>query len=194
MVAMSTAAVMLVFAWPALANGPALRVIKLQRDGTTGSFTTNELTLTETNGDYVAHTIEYEIQVTNTGNVPLTLSLNDSLCDADTIEGPFPIRGSLSGNVLGPGGQAQYTCSHRLLQSDPTTFTNVATVTGTPPSGPAVRGTSSVTVTRRALGSTKVCRTPTGRVVQYHGHRKPAACTAHRRPSRRPRRPRGSTG
>jgi hypothetical protein len=178
----------------AYANSPDITVLKLQRDGNSGSFTTNDLTITETSGDYVVHTIDYEIQVANTGNEPLTLSLDDSLCDAGTIQGPSLISGSLTGSVLAPGGKAQFTCSHRLLQSDPSPFTNVATVTGTPPSGPPVHGTSSVTVKKQTVAAKHVCRTPTGRIIHYTGHHKPAACRAHRRPSRRPKHPQGFTG
>ena len=178
----------------AYANSPGINVLKLERDGNSGSFTSNGFTITEQSGDYVVHTIEYEIQVTNTGNVPLTLSLDDSLCDAGTVQGPFQVSGSLTGDVLAPGAQAQYTCSHRLLESDPATFTNVATVTGTPPTGPAVHGTSSVTVVKRTVAAKRVCRTPSGRTVHYTGNHKPAACTARRRPSRRPKHPGGFTG
>jgi uncharacterized repeat protein (TIGR01451 family) len=181
----------------AFANTPGIRVLKLQRDGDSGSFTTGRLTITETQGDYVVHTIEYEIQVTNTGNDSLTLSLADPLCDSGTVQGPTQISGTLVGDVLSPGGKAQYTCSHRLLKSDPATFTNVATVTGTPPSGPPVHGTSSVTAKKRTVAAKKVCRTRSGRIVHYKGNHKPAACTRrphHHRPSRPPRNPRGFTG
>jgi hypothetical protein len=181
----------------AFANTPGISVLKLQRDGDSGEFTTNLLTITETKGDYVVHTIDYEIQVTNTGSDPLTLSLSDALCDSGTAQGPTVISGTLNGDVLAPGGKAQYTCSHRLLKSDSATFTNVATVTGTPPSGPPVHGTSSVTLKKRTVAAKKVCRTRSGRIVHYKGNHKPAACTRrppHHRPSRPPKHPRGFTG
>jgi hypothetical protein len=179
----------------AYADSPGISVLKLQRIGDSGNFTTNQLTVTEERGGYIVHTIEYEIQATNTGNVPLTLGLSDSLCDAGTIQGPFVVSGSLSGNVLSPGGEAQYTCSHRLLETDPTRFTNVATVTGTPPSGPAVHGTSRVTVRKRTVEAKRACRTRSGRIIHYTGEHKPAACNPpSRRPSRRPKHPQGFTG
>jgi hypothetical protein len=171
----------------------AIQVVKLEKDASgTGGFTRGPITVTEHSGNYVVHTIDYEIQVTNTGNAPLTLSLNDPRCDAGTIQGPAVITGTLHGDVLSPGGQAQYTCSHRYVQGDSATFTNVATVTGTPPNGPPVHGTSRVTVERKTVfPKKKLCRTPTGRVIHYTGHKKPAACKFHPKP---PKHPRGFTG
>ncbi len=65
-------------------------------------------------------------------------------------------------------------------------------MTGTPPNGPPVSGTSHVTVERKTiLPKTKLCRTPTGRVIHYHGNKKPAACKFHPKP---PKHPRGFTG
>jgi hypothetical protein len=117
---------------PAIAlawNGghPNMTVVKLQRDGTTGSFTTSPITAN------VGDTIYYEIQVTNTGDTDLTLSLSDPHCDAGTIAGPTAVSGTLSGNKLIPGGVAQYTCSHVVQAGDAPAFTNQACVTGTPP-------------------------------------------------------------
>jgi hypothetical protein len=171
----------------------SIQVVKLEKDASgSGGFTRGPITVSEKTGDYVVHTIDYEIQVTNTGNTPLTLSLSDPLCDAGTIQGPAVITGTLNGDVLSAGGQAQYTCSHRYVQGDPGTLTNVATVTGTPPNGPPVHGTSRVTVKRRFVSpKTKLCRTPTGRVIHYKGHKKPAACKFHPKP---PKHPRGFTG
>jgi len=94
----------------------------------------------------VGDTINYEIQVTNTGNVPLTLATSDPHCDAGTLAGSFTVSGTLTGNVLAAGGVAQYTCSHVLSASDIPQFTNVGTITGTPPSGPPLTGTGIVVV------------------------------------------------
>ncbi len=171
---------------------PGIKVVKLQRDGSSGPFTRNLITITEHAGNFVVHTIDYEIQVTNSGSTPLTLSLSDPLCDSGSVQGPFDITGRLNGDVLSAGGQAQYTCSHRYVQGDSATFTNVATVTGTPPNGPPVHGTSRVTVQRKTVSpKTKLCRTPSGRVIHYKGHKKPAACKFHPKP---PKHPRGFTG
>jgi hypothetical protein len=158
----------------------AIQVLKLEKDVTAGGggFTTGPITVTEHKGHYVVHTIDYEIQVTNTGNTPLRLSLDDPRCDAGTIQGPAVITGTLSGDVLSPGGQAQYTCSHRYVHGDSPSFTNTATVTGTPPSGPPVHGTSHVTVERKSISPKgKLCRSlRTGKPIHYRGHRKPKAC------------------
>jgi hypothetical protein len=171
----------------------SMQVVKLEKDATAGGgFTRGPITVTEHGSRYVVHTIDYEIQVTNTGSAPLTLSLSDPRCDAGTIQGPAAITGTLSGGRLSPGGQAQYTCSHRYVKGDPTPFTNTATVTGTPPVGPAVHGSSSVTVKRTTVIPKHVCRTPGGRVIHYTGHKKPAAC--RRKPSRPPKHPQGFTG
>jgi uncharacterized repeat protein (TIGR01451 family) len=124
-----------------------IRVAKLQRDGSTGVFTSSPIDA------MVGDTIEYEIQVTNTGTAPLSLSLSDPLCNAGTISGPTLISGTLSGSVLSAGGEAQYTCSHVLTAGDPSPFTNTATVTGQPPSGPPVSGTSSVTANKQAVSA-----------------------------------------
>jgi uncharacterized repeat protein (TIGR01451 family) len=208
----------------ASANVPGISVVKLEKVASAGGgFTAGPITVdVGTPGHYIVHTIDYEIQVTNTGNVPLTLSLDDSLCDPRTVRGPAVLTGTLVGNVLSPGGKAQYTCTHRLLQSDPGSFTNTATVTGDPPTGPPVTGTGTVTANKHSNPAAKhTCRDPrTGKVYHYTGSHKPAACHAarrrlhrcrdprtgrtvhyhgHRKPaacrvSRRPRRPNGFTG
>jgi hypothetical protein len=135
-----------------VAPAPGIRVVKLQRVGSSGTFTTGRVTAR------VGQTIQYEIQVTNTGNTPLTLSLNDPHCNAGTIQGPFAISGTLTGDVLSPGSEAQYTCSHVLLASDPSVFTNTATVTGQPPTGPPVSGSGSVSAKKRAVKAITVVR------------------------------------
>jgi hypothetical protein len=112
----------------------------------------------------IGRTIEYEIRATNTGNTPLTLSLSDRYCNAGTIRGPFRISGTLTGDVLSPGGVAQYTCTHVLRARDHSPFTNSATITGTSPAGAIVRGTAGVTVDKRAVKAIKIVRCGTGRV------------------------------
>jgi uncharacterized repeat protein (TIGR01451 family) len=162
-----------------------IQVLKLQSLSASGPFTTSQLTTS------VGHTIYYEIQATNTGNAPLTLSITDPECDAGTLSGPVALTGSLSGNVLSPGGEAQYTCSHVLRSGDASPFTNTATVIGTPPSGPPVSGTSSVTAKKAAVLPIRLCRAPSGKVIRYHGTKKPRAC---KRISKPPKHIRGFTG
>lgn len=106
---------------------PAFTIEKLQRipaDG--GSFTTSTLT------GAVGQTVDYEILVDNTGDVPLTLgSLSDSQCDAGTITGG-PVGGTLEA-----GESSTYNCNHVLTTADQTagSFSNTASLVGTPPEG-----------------------------------------------------------
>ncbi len=174
-----------------------IHVVKLQRDGSTGSFTSTPITAK------VGDTIQYEIQVTNTGTAPLTLSLSDPLCDAGTISGPSLISGTLNGSVLSAGGEAQYTCSHVLTAGDASPFTNTATVTGQPPSGPPVSGTSAVTANKQAvlpvtITKKKPPKCPKGKVKRtkkVHGKTR-IVCVAKKRPiiSRAPIHSSGFTG
>lgn len=99
---------------------PSFTVEKLQRIGSGSVFTTATLTGT------VGSTVEYEIIVKNTGNVGLKFSgFSDPNCDPGTIAG-----GPGEAEVA-RGGSTTYTCTRKLTSSG--TFTNVATVTGTPP-------------------------------------------------------------
>ena len=177
---------------------PGISVVKLQREGSTGSFTTGKITAV------VGTPIQYEIQVTNTGNTPLTLSLSDPHCDTGTVSAPTEVTGTLSGNILSPGGEAQYTCSHVLTASDASPFTNTATVTGEPPSGPPVSGTASVTANKAAVSPVKVkTKKPikcgphkVKKTKRVHG-KKVTVCVAKKKPvviSRKPIRPSGFTG
>jgi hypothetical protein len=145
--------------------------------------------------------IDYQIRVTNTGSTPLALSLNDPLCDAGTIAGPTVVTGTLTGTTLSAGGSAYYTCTHTLTQNDGNTsasgqpFTNTATVTGTPPSGPPVHGTDIVTVDRKPLPPPQpkhfCTNVKTGKKVPWphFPKHKPKACKPLK-----PRNPHGFTG
>ncbi len=120
---------------------PALSVEKLQRIAGSGSFTTSQLS------GHEGQKVEYEIVVTNSGNVPLTLTVfSDPHCDAGTIAG------GPGGAALPAGASTTYTCSHTLDAEDVRNgpFYNTAEVTGTPPPGegsPVSKTSNTVTVT-----------------------------------------------
>jgi hypothetical protein len=141
--------------------------------------------------------INYKIQVTNTGTEPLTLRpLDDPHCDQSSIAGPFQGRTPLNG-PLQAGDVAYFTCVHKLTSADDPSrhapFTNVATVTGVPPTGPPISGHSTVTVKTQHPGAKRFCKDPrTGKKHRWpRGTRKPRACKFHPRP---PKNPRGFTG
>jgi uncharacterized repeat protein (TIGR01451 family) len=133
---------------------PITRVFSLQNTGTgdqTGTLdlvcladttsSTSSSTFTSSQLSSTAgQTVYYRITVTNTGNTDLTFSnFTDSPCDAGTIAG-----GPGSG-TLAPGDSATYTCDHVLTSADVTagSYSNTASVTGTPPSGDGSAITSS---------------------------------------------------
>jgi hypothetical protein len=180
--------------------------------GTFTTFTQGIITLSVPHSGSYSIPIDYQIRVTNTGSTPLALSLNDPRCDAGSVAGPIRISGTLTNDTLSAGGQAYYTCTHTLTQNDPDTtisgqpFTNTATVTGTPPSGPPVHGTDIVTVDRKPLPPPppvkRFCKAKRGphkghRVRWPEGKPKPRACKLPPPPPphpKRPKHPHGFTG
>jgi hypothetical protein len=104
---------------------PSMSVEKLQQiEGDVGSYTDARIT-----GE-VGETVDYEIAVSNTGNVPLTFGpLVDPKCDAGTISGGPPA------GVLAVGATSTYLCEHVLDAADleAGTYSNQVTLTGTPP-------------------------------------------------------------
>ncbi len=106
------------------APAPSFTIRKLQEiAGTSTGFTTETLT------GAVGQTVDYEIVVENTGNVPLALStFTDPRCDTGTIAG------GPGASPLEPGASTTFTCSHVLSASG--AYVNVATVTATPPGEP----------------------------------------------------------
>jgi hypothetical protein len=106
---------------------PELSIVKKQHFAPKGEFVTTTLAT-----GHVGETVDYGIVVTNTGNVPLTLGpLNDPNCDAGTIAG------GPGEAALAIGASTTFTCKHVLTEADHTagTFTNSASVTGSPPPG-----------------------------------------------------------
>lgn len=124
----------------AITPAPALQLTKEQRANPADSYTSEPLSVPSES------TLEYQIEVKNTGNVTLTLSrFTDPVCDEGTLstEPGEP--------TLAPGATRVYTCSHQLPEADGpgTRIDNVASDTGTPPEGQGapVEGTSNEVVT-----------------------------------------------
>ena len=114
---------------------PGFAIEKLQEIAGSGAgFASAPLT------GLVGQTVDYEILVKNTGNVPLKFSaFTDAQCDSGTIAG------GPGSSAVGPGATTTYTCSHQLVS--PGTVVNVATVTGTPPEeGPTTHSSEPVEV------------------------------------------------
>jgi uncharacterized repeat protein (TIGR01451 family) len=113
---------------------PAFTIEKLQEiDGSDSGFTTSPLT------GAIGQTVDYQIVVMNTGEVPETFSeFNDPHCDEGSIAG------GPGTSFVTPGQAATYTCS-RLLATDGR-YTNEATVTGTSIFGTPVTHTSNQVV------------------------------------------------
>ena len=130
---------------------PAITVEKLQRVDPAAPYTAALVTAT------VGQTISYQINVQDTGNVMLTVTLQDPRCDAGTIS-------PAGGQGVSPGGTVTFTCTHLLTAADVGSFVNTATGTGTAGNGQQVTGTASVTAqvaaaaapaTTGVLGTTK---------------------------------------
>lgn len=98
---------------------PAFTIEKLQEMAGAGTgFTTEALQ------GAVGETVDYEIVVTNTGDVPLhLLEFTDAKCTG--------LAGGPGSQELGPDQVATYTCSHQLTETG--SYTNTASVVGAPP-------------------------------------------------------------
>ena len=112
-------------------GGAYFTIQKLQEiAGSTGGFTTSSVT------GVLGQTVDYEIIVTNAGDVALTFSgFSDAHCDAGTIAG------GPGATPLQPGESTTYTCSHVLNSVG--SYVNEATVTGTPPGEAPITQTSN---------------------------------------------------
>jgi hypothetical protein len=111
---------------------PAIAVQKLQRVGSTGEYGAAPVAAK------VGDTIAYQINVQNTGNVMLTVTLQDPRCDAGTIS-------PAGGQGVGQTVTVTFTCTHLLTAADVGSFVNTATATGTAGNGQQVTGTGTVT-------------------------------------------------
>jgi uncharacterized repeat protein (TIGR01451 family) len=120
------------------------------------SLTKSATVVGSSDGRYSApgQTIDYSYLVTNTGNVTL---------DPVTLADPLPaLRGlSCPDTSLAPGGSETCTATYTTTQADVDagSITNTATATGTPPCGPKVTATSSVTVYAEQSPSISVVKT-----------------------------------
>jgi hypothetical protein len=127
---------------------PAFSVEKLQEIAAGGgSYTTSSLS------GLVGQTVDYEILVENTGDVPLTLGdFTDPRCDQGTLSG------GPGGAPLDPGASTSYTCTHALDQADLSagSYSSAAAITGTPPPGEGapITHTSDAVVVKVAPAST----------------------------------------
>lgn len=98
---------------------PEFSIEKLQRLAGEPTYTPEQLTAKS------GATVEYEIVVTNTGNVPLTFSnFVDEQCEM--------VSGGPTGPVA-PGKSATYKCQRMV--NGPGHYSNTATDTGNPPAG-----------------------------------------------------------
>ncbi len=108
----------------ACAPNPAMTVAKLQKLEVAGSsYVTTSLT-----GE-PGQTVDYQILVDNTGNVPLALSdFTDPHCDEGTITG------GPAGGILAADTTAEYLCKHVLTEDDLKVgkYENTVQLTGTP--------------------------------------------------------------
>ena len=110
---------------------PSFTIEKLQEiKGSGTGFKTSPLT-----GE-IGQTVDYEIVVKNTANVPETFSpLTDAKCDESTIAG------GPGATPVAPGESTTYTCDHVLTKVG--AYTNEATVTGESVSGIPLTQTSN---------------------------------------------------
>jgi hypothetical protein len=113
---------------------PAFTIEKLQEiAGSNAGFTTSKLI------GKVGQTVDYEIFVTNTGDVPVTFSeFIDPHCEAGTLAGGPGTK------PVDPSQSTIYTCSQKLRASG--VYTNEATVTGSTLLGAVTKTSNRVVV------------------------------------------------
>lgn len=114
---------------------PSFTIQKLQEiAGSSSSWTATELTAK------VGQTVDYQVTVSNTGNVSFTLSsFIDANCDPNTLGG------GPEGASVAPGGKLVFTCSHLITGGG--SYTNVASASATyEQGGTEVHESNKVTV------------------------------------------------
>ena len=77
---------------------------------------------------HVGETIDYQMVVTNTGDVPLHVDLTDAHCDGTPVP---PANVNPATDTLAPGQSWTFTCSHVVVAGDAPSYTNTVSVTGT---------------------------------------------------------------
>ena len=130
-----------------IAQNPAITLTK------TGTLNDDDSTPGLSAGD----TISYAFIVQNTGNVTLT-----NITLADTVGGVTISGGPIASLAPGASDNTTFTGSYTLAQTDINagTFTNTATATGTPPTGPDITDPDSDTQT--LTGTPAITLTKTG--------------------------------
>jgi hypothetical protein len=158
---------------PSAPPAPAIAVQKLERIAGTPTFVAGPLAVK------VGQTIEYQINVKDTGNVMLWVTVTDALCDAGTLSSP-------SGQGVGPTNVVSFTCSHVVKAGDVGTLTNTATATGVVANGTSVTGTATA-VAQVTAATTPAAAGPTAGVAgATHTVHKPAAKKPAKKVAKKP--------
>jgi uncharacterized repeat protein (TIGR01451 family) len=115
----------------------------------------------------VGGTATFSITVTNAGNTVLTnVTVTDPLSpNCNRTSAQIPALASMA-----PGATVTYTCTRPNVRAN---FDNIATATGTPPSGPNVTATDTAPVKTKALTPKKVVKKK--KKPKVVSHKKPKA-------------------
>ena len=118
----------------------------------------------------VGQVVTYTFTITNTGNVTLhNVDVTDAQAapSLDSSLGPITCTTGTNGSItLAPGATDTCSATYTVTQADLTnnSIDDTATVTGQPPSGPPVTGTSSLSLTVTSVSVVKAA-SPSGGVV-----------------------------
>jgi hypothetical protein len=127
----------------------SIAVTKTERIANVGDFVQGPIAAK------VGQTIQYKIDVVDTGNVMVWVTVADALCDAGTLSSP-------NGIGIGPTSTATFTCSHVVKASEVGNLVNTVTATGTAANGQSATGqgtavaqvAAATTATTGVLGAT----------------------------------------